>query len=193
VKLEGRLVVMEPLGPEHETPLREAAGDPEIWRFGYADFSRDFDPWWREARATQEAGASIPFATVERASGRVVGSSRFATLRPEHRGVEIGWTWVIRELWGSGVNIEAKLLMLEHAFERLGAARVEFKTEATNERSRAALAALPAQFEGVLRHHLWVRDGEWRDSAYYSVLEEEWSKVRANLERRLEAKSAAVP
>jgi RimJ/RimL family protein N-acetyltransferase len=186
VRLEGRLVVLEPLADEHEQPLREAARDPELWRFGYADFSRDFAPWWREARASQEAGAAIPFATVERASGRVVGSSRFATLRPEHRGAEIGWTWVVRELWGSGVNVEAKLLMLEHGFERLGFARVEFKTEATNERSRAALAALPAQFEGVFRHHLWVRDGEWRDSAYYSVLEEEWPEVRTNLERRLE-------
>ena len=192
MKLEGRLVVMEPLAPEHEQPLREAAGDPEIWRFGYWDFSRDFDPWWREARAAQEAGDAIPFATVERTSGRVVGSSRLATLRPEHRGAEIGWTWVIRELWGSGVNVEAKLLMLEHAFERLGCGRVEFKTEATNERSRAALAALPAQFEGVLRHHLIVRGGEWRDSAYYSVLEEEWPEVRANLERRLAAKVSVM-
>ena len=122
---------------------------------------------------------------MEKATGRVVGSSRFATLRPEHRGAEIGWTWVIRELWGSGVNIEAKLLMLEHGFETLGLERIEFKTEATNERSRAALAALPARFEGVFRHHLWVRDGEWRDSAYFSVLEEEWADVRANLERRL--------
>jgi RimJ/RimL family protein N-acetyltransferase len=157
VNLEGKLVLLEPLAAKHEEPLREAASDPAIWRFGYADFSRDFDPWWREARAT-----------------------------------EIGWTWVIPQLWGSGVNIEAKLLMLEHAFERLGAARVEFKTEATNERSRAALAALPAQFEGIFRHHLWVRGGEWRDSAYYSVLEEEWPEVRANLERRLAAKSSAV-
>ncbi len=192
MKLEGMLVVLEPLSAEHEQPLRAAAADPELWRFGYADFSRDFDPWWREARATQEARTSIPFATVERASGRVVGSSRFATLRPEHRGVEIGWTWVIRELWGSGVNVEAKLLMLEYAFERLGCERVEFKTEATNERSRAALAALPAQFEGIFRHHLLVRGDEWRDSAYYSVLRQDWPDVRQALERRLAAKSAAV-
>ena len=187
MKLEGRLVVMEPLAPEHEAPLREAAQDAEIWRFGMEDFAARFDLWWENARAEQEARTQVPYATVERATGRVVGSSRFGTLRPEHRGVEIGWTWVIPELWGSGVNVEAKLLMLEHAFESLGCGRVEFKTEATNERSRAALAALPAQFEGILRHHLLVRNGEWRDSAYYSVLEEEWPEVRANLERRLEA------
>jgi RimJ/RimL family protein N-acetyltransferase len=193
MRLEGRLVVLELLGHEHEAPLREAAQDAEIWRFGMDDFGTKFDQWWEAARSEQEAGTQIPFATVERASGRVVGSSRFGTLRPEHRGVEIGWTWVIRELWGSGVNIEAKLLMLEHAFERLGCGRVEFKTEATNERSRAALAALPAQFEGVLRHHLVVRGGEWRDSAYYSVLEEEWPAVREALERRLAARSSARP
>jgi RimJ/RimL family protein N-acetyltransferase len=192
MKLEGRLVVLEPLGAEHEAPLREAAQDAEIWRVGMDDFGARFATWWELARAAQEAGSEIPFATVHRATGRVVGSSRFGTLRPEHRGVEIGWTWVVRELWGSGVNIEAKLLMLEHAFERLACGRVEFKTEATNERSRAALAALPAQFEGILRHHLLVRDGEWRDSAYYSVLEEEWPEVRQALERRVSAKASAV-
>ena len=192
MRLEGRLVVLEPLAREHEAPLREAAQDAEIWRFGMDDFGAKFDEWWEAARSEQEAGTQIPFATVERAGSRVVGSSRFGTLRPEHRGVEIGWTWVIRELWGSGVNIEAKLLMLEHAFDRLGCGRVEFKTEATNERSRAALAALPAQFEGVLRHHLLVRGGEWRDSAYYSVLEEEWPEVRQALERRVTAKASAA-
>ena len=185
MNLEGRLVVMEPLAPEHEAPLRKAAQDAEIWRFGMDDFGARFELWWDNARAEQEARTQVPYATVERATGRVVGSSRFGTLRPEHRGVEIGWTWVIPELWGRGVNIEAKLLMLEHAFDVLGCGRVEFKTEATNERSRAALAALPAEFEGILRHHLLVRNGEWRDSAYYSVLEEEWPEVRVNLERRL--------
>jgi N-acetyltransferase len=190
--LEGRLVVLEPLAAQHQRPLREAAQDAEIWRFGLADFGTHFDRWWELAVSAKRDGSEIPFATVERATGRAVGSSRFLTLRPEHRGVEIGWTWVVRDLWGSGVNVEAKLLMLEHAFERLGCGRVEFKTEATNERSRAALAALPAQFEGILRHHLVVRGGEWRDSAYYSVLEEDWPEVRAALERRLAAKSSAV-
>ena len=184
-RLEGRLVVLEPLARGHEEPLRAAAQDAELWRFGLADFGALFAKWWEYAISAQRAGAEIPFATVERATGRVVGSSRFMTLRPEHRGIEIGSTWVVRDLWRSGVNVEAKLLMLEHAFERLGCARVEFKTEATNERSRAALAALPAQFEGVLRKHMLVRGGEWRDSAYYSVVEDDWPEVRAALERRL--------
>jgi RimJ/RimL family protein N-acetyltransferase len=190
--LEGRLVVLEPLAPEHEAALREAAQDAEIWRFGLADFGAFFARWWDAAVSAQRAGTEIPFATVERTSGRVVGSSRFMTLRPEHRGLEIGSTWVVRELWGSGVNVEAKLLMLEHAFERLGCARVEFKTEATNERSRAALAALPARFEGIFRKHMLVRGGEWRDSAFYSVVDDDWPQVRAGLERRVSAKASAV-
>jgi N-acetyltransferase len=190
--LEGRMVVLEPLAPEHAPQLREAAQDAEIWRFGLADFGTLFDRWWESTVSAQGAGTEIPFATVARTSGRVVGSSRFMTLRPEHRGLEIGSTWVVRELWGSGVNVEAKLLMLEHAFERLGCARVEFKTEATNERSRAALAALPARFEGIFRKHMLVRGGEWRDSAFYSVVDDDWPQVRAELERRVAGKASAV-
>jgi N-acetyltransferase len=190
--LEGRLVVLEPLAPQHERQLREAAQDAELWRYGLADFGAFFDRWWEATVSAQGEGTEIPFATIERAGGRVVGSSRFMTLRPEHRGLEIGSTWVVRELWGSGVNVEAKLLMLEHAFERLRCARVEFKTEATNERSRAALAALPARFEGIFRKHMLVRGGEWRDSAYYSVVDDDWPQVRAELERRVAAKASAV-
>jgi RimJ/RimL family protein N-acetyltransferase len=127
----------------------------------------------------------VPFATLERAGGRVVGSTRFLTLRPEHAGVEIGHTWLRSELWGTGANVEAKLLMLEHAFDRCGCMRVELKTDARNERSRRAMEALPAQFEGIFRKHMFVRGGEVRDSAYYSIVDDEWPAVRANLERRL--------
>jgi RimJ/RimL family protein N-acetyltransferase len=115
-----------------------------------------------------------------------VGSTRYLALAPEHRRIEIGHTWLARSHWGSGANTEAKLLMLEYAFGRLGCRRVEFKTDALNERSRAALAALPAQFEGIHRKHMLVRGGESRDSAWYSVIEDEWPEVRANLLRRLE-------
>ncbi len=114
-----------------------------------------------------------------------LGSTRFLALRPEQRSIEIGWTWLASEAWGTGVNVEAKLLMLEHAFERLGCRRVELKTDALNERSRAAMEALPARFEGVHRQHMLVRGGENRDSAWYSVLDSEWAEVRANLLRRL--------
>lgn len=112
------------------------------------------------------------------------------TLRPEHRSLEVGWTWLARAVWETGVNVEAKLLMLEHAFERMGCQRVEFKTDARNARSRAALAALPAAFEGILRRHMVMPYGV-RDSAYYSVIADEWPEVRAQLEHRRDAKAAA--
>jgi RimJ/RimL family protein N-acetyltransferase len=117
----------------------------------------------------------------------VVGSTRFMTLRPEHRSVEIGWTWLAPTAWGTGANVEAKLLMLEQAFDRWGCRRVELKTDALNERSRGAMEALGAVFEGVHRKHLLVRGGENRDSAWYSVVDDEWPVVRARLEARLAA------
>ena len=187
-RLEGRLVVLEPVEPRHEEPLCEAAQDPEVWRLTSSDVAASrsaFDAWWAQLRAAQDAGEEVPFATLERAGGRVVGSTRFLTLRPEHLGVEIGHTWLRSELWGAGANVEAKLLMLEHAFERVGCMRVEFKTDARNERSRGAMAALPARFEGIFRKHMLVRDGEIRDSAFYAIVDDEWPEVKANLQRRL--------
>jgi RimJ/RimL family protein N-acetyltransferase len=188
-RLEGRLVVLEPLGPEHEEGLFAAAADPEIWRWMpvRANASREaFHAWLVDAVERTQAGVDVAFATLERASGRPIGSTRYLTLRPEHRGLEIGWTWVERAAWGGGANVEAKLLMLEHAFERHGCMRVELKTDARNERSRRAIEALPARFEGVFRKHMLVQDGDVRDSAYYSVVDAEWPDVRANLERRLD-------
>ena len=117
----------------------------------------------------------------------MLGSTRYLALRPEHRSLEIGWTWLTPEAWGTGANIEAKLLMLGDAFERLGCLRVELKTDARNERSRGAMAALPAQFEGVHRKQMLVRDGLRRDSAWYSVIDDEWPEVRANLLRTARA------
>ena len=190
-RLDGRLVVLEPVEPRHEEPLWEAAQDPEVWRLTSLDVGagRDvFDAWWRQLRDAFGAGHEVPFATVDRASGRVVGSTRFLRLRPEDAGVEIGHTWLRSELWRTGANVEAKLLMLEHAFDRCGCMRVEFKTDERNERSRRAMEALPAQFEGVFRKHMFVRGGEIRSSAYYSIVDDEWPAVRANLERRLLAR-----
>ena len=106
-------------------------------------------------------------------------------MRPHDRVVEIGWTWLNPAAWRSGVNVEAKLLMLGHAFEPLGCVRVELKTDARNERSRAAMEALPAQFEGILRKHMIVPGVGQRDSAYFSVIDSEWPQVKANLRRRL--------
>ena len=116
---------------------------------------------------------------------RAVGSTRFLALRPEHRSVEIGWTWLHPSVWGTGVNVEAKLLMLRHAFEVWGCRRVELKTDAQNERSRGAMEALGARFEGVHRKHMLVRGGENRDSAWYSIVDDEWPEVERRLLSRL--------
>ena len=188
--------MLEPLTPAHAPALRDASRDAEVWRWTSVDVGSDdesFERWLAAALAAAAAGDEVPFATIERRTGRIVGSTRYLTLRPEHRGLEIGHTWLASALWGTGVNVEAKLLMLGHAFDRLGCMRVEFKTDARNERSRGALAALPAQFEGIFRRHMIVRDGEARDSAYYSVIDDEWPHVRSLLERRLAARIASAP
>lgn len=187
-RLEGSIVVLEPLAERHEEGLFAAASDPRVWRWMDANAveSREaFRAWLAGALANADAGLEAPFAVLDARSGDPIGSTRYGTLRPEHRGLEIGWTWLTPSAWGTGANVEAKLLLLEHAFERLGCARVEFKTDARNERARAALAALPARFEGIFRKHKLVRGGEWRDSAYYSVIEDDWPALRASLERRL--------
>lgn len=190
-RLEGRIVVLEPLAPAHEQGLRAAAADPAVWRWMISDGSTDegFAAWFDAALAGGRAGIEVPFAVLERASSEPVGSTRFLTLRPEHRGLEIGYTWLASSAWGTGANVEAKLLLLGHAFERLGCIRVEFKTDALNERSRAALEALPARFEGIFQSHMLAQEGRRRDSAYYAVVDADWPDVKANLLQRLSAKS----
>jgi N-acetyltransferase len=186
--LAGTLVRLEPLALAHEEGLWQASRDERTWRWLsilQPQTREELRAYLDAALANAAAGIEIPFATVRAADSTVIGSTRFLALRPEHRSVEIGWTWLAPDAWGTGANVEAKLLMLEHAFERLGCLRVELKTDATNERSRGAMAALPAQFEGVHRKHMLVRGGERRDSAWYSVLDDEWPEVRANLLRRL--------
>ena len=186
--LEGEVVRLEPIASVHEAGLWEASRDPRTWLWlsiAQPQTHAELRAYLDAALAGAAEGSEFPLVTILRTSGRIVGSTRFLTLRPEHRSIEIGWTWLTPEAWGTGANVEAKLLMLEHAFETLGCLRVELKTDARNERSRGAMAALPAQFEGVHRKHMLVRDGERRDSAWYSVLDDEWPAVRANLLRRL--------
>jgi RimJ/RimL family protein N-acetyltransferase len=189
-RLEGRLIVLEPILPEHREPLRAAAADPVLWRWMQVDASstEGFDGWFEHALQEAAAKGEVPFVTVERDGDRVLGSTRYLSLRPEHRGVEIGNTWLARSAWSTGANVEAKLLMLEHAFERVGAMRVEFKTDARNVESRRALEALPATFEGIFRKHMLIHAGI-RDSAYYAITDEDWPEVKTNLERRLAEKA----
>ena len=188
IALEGRLVRLEPLEPRHERGLWEASREPATWRWlsiVQPATRAEWQAYAEAALAAAAAGLELPFATVRRADGAVVGSTRFLALRPEHASLEIGWTWLHPSAWSTGVNAEAKLLQLADAFERLGCRRVELKTDARNERSRRALEAVGARFEGVHRKHMLVRGGENRDSAWYSVLDDEWPEVKARLERRL--------
>ena len=187
--LEGQRVRLEPLAWRHEEGLYGAAQDGSIWRWlpqGAPGSREEFRAWMEEALARSEAGLDAPFATVDVVSGEPIGSTRYLALRPGHRGLEIGWTWLARSCWGMGANVEAKLLMLGHAFEQLGCMRVELKTDRRNERSRGAMEALPAKFEGIFRKHMLLPDGTVRDSAYYSITDDEWPEVKANLRRRLD-------
>jgi RimJ/RimL family protein N-acetyltransferase len=184
--LEGRIVRLEPLRPEHEEGLWSASRDPRTWRWLSVVQPQTHDEWHafvQQALAAAEDGSEIPLVTIR--GEEIVGSTRFLALRPEHRSVEIGWTWLHPAAWGTGANVEAKYLQLRHAFESWGCRRVELKTDALNERSRGALEALGATFEGVQRKHMLVRGGENRDSAWYSVVDDDWPAVRARLEARL--------
>jgi RimJ/RimL family protein N-acetyltransferase len=187
IRLEGSIVILEPLAAEQADGLWQAAQAPGIWEWlpHLSDSREYFDRWLEISLAATEEGREGVFATRDRRSDKIVGSSRYLNVRPGDRVMEIGWTWLNPSAWGSGANIEAKLLMLAHAFDTLGCLRVEFKTDSRNTRSRAALAAIPAHFEGILRKHMTMPDVGVRDSAYYSVIDEEWPGVRANLERRL--------
>ena len=184
--LEGRVVRLEPLRPAHEEGLWLASRDARTWQWLSIVQPQTREEWSvfvAQALAAAEAGTEIPLVTVR--DGEVVGSTRFLALRPEHRSVEIGWTWLTPSAWGTGANVEAKLLQLRHAFAAWGCRRVEFKTDASNERSCGALAALGATFEGVHRKHMLVRGGESRDSAWFSVTDDDWPAVQARLEARL--------
>ncbi len=187
--LQGRIVVLEPLTEAHREGLWEAAAsDPRIWDWMSVRAGDDrgrFDAWFDEALALARRGPEVPFATLAAADREPIGSTRYLNLRPEHRVLEIGWTWLASHAWSTGANAEAKYLLLRHAFEDLHCKRVEFKTDALNERSRRALAALPAEFEGIHRKHMIVRAGERRDSAWYAVVDDDWPAVRATLEQRL--------
>lgn len=186
----GRLVAVEPLAAEHEAGLAQAATDPAMFRWMPADMasSRDALREWlatrlQAAREQREA----PHVILAADDRRVLGSSTFLEPRLEHLRVEIGWSWVTPSAWGTGVNVETKLLLMTHAFETVGVRRVEFKTDARNERSRGALLAAGTQFEGIFRKHMVLPGGGVRDSAYYSVIDDEWPDVKQHLRQRLAA------
>ncbi len=187
VTLEGTHVRLEPLSLDHHPALCEAGLDPELWRWTSADVRtpEDLRRYMQRALQDQREGRALPFATVERSGGKPVGSTRFGSIEPEHRRVEIGWTWITRAWQRTAINTEAKYLMLRHAFEVWGVQRVEFKTHAMNYRSRTAIAHIGAKEEGTLRKHMISERGLPRDSVYFSIIDTEWADVKAALEAKL--------
>ena len=185
VTLSGTRVRMEPLSLErHWDGLLAIGLEPTLWRYMIPDVkdAASLRAYLDTAARELEEGRSLPFATIDVESGRVAGSTRFGNLDAHNRRVEIGWTFVGKEFQRSHVNTEAKYLMLRHAFETLDCVRVEFKANALNERSRAAMERIGATYEGTLRKHMIRDTGEWRDSVYYSVLDREWEGVKGRLE-----------
>lgn len=194
VVLTGSRVRLEPLSLEHVTGLAEVGLDPTLWQWTLARPKNEADlrTWAQATIANRDAGTEFPFATIEVATGRPIGSSRYLSIALDHRRVEIGWSWVAPAWQRTGANREAKLLMLGHAFDTLGCRRVEFKTDSLNEPSRMALLGIGAVFEGIFRNHMVMPDGRMRHSAYYSVIDEEWPAVRERLETSLAAHSSAA-
>jgi RimJ/RimL family protein N-acetyltransferase len=187
VTLAGSIVRLEPLALEHLDGLAEVAFDGDLWRWTMVD-PRDRDDlraWLDAALANAAKGSELPFATIERATGRPIGSTRFMSIVPEHRRLEIGWTWVGLEWHRHGANQEAKLLQLTHVFETLGANRVEFKTDSNNSRANPALAAIGATFEGTFRNHMILPGNRIRHSNYYAIAVEDWPAAKAKLQARV--------
>jgi len=187
VVLEGSFVRLEPMTLEHHAQLTEVGLDPEIWRLTIVMIrtAGEMRSYIDSALALQRDGTSLPFVTIERSSGRVVGSTRFGNYDAANRRIEIGWTWLARRWQRTVINTEAKYLMLTYAFEKLRCVRVELKTDVLNAPSRKAMLRIGAKEEGILRKHTLMWTGRYRDSIYYSILDEEWSEVKGQLEKML--------
>lgn len=194
--LEGVVVRLEPLRREHATLFWNVAQNDleDIFRWiPYAVRTReDFDRIVDKALNEQQRGESVVFATVERSSGRTIGSTRFMNIDRTNRRVEIGSTWIAPAWQRTAVNSEAKYLMLRHAFEVWGCIRVELKTDALNQKSRNAILRIGAKEEGTLRRHLLTWSGRVRDTVYFSILDHEWPEAKARLEARVSRRTAAV-
>jgi N-acetyltransferase len=185
--LTGRYVRLEPLSQSHQADLARVALDAELWRWTPTQIhsAADLDAYINTAMSLASAGTAMPFATIDLATGRAVGSTRLGNIDPQNRRVEIGWSWLGRDFQRTARNTEAKLLMLGHAFERMNCIRVEFRADALNTKSRTAITRLGAKEEGTLRHHMILPDGRLIDWVYYSILRDEWPTVRAWLQERL--------
>ncbi len=187
VTLEGRHVRLEPLSTAHLAALTAIGCDPDLWTFVPYRVAtpEDMQAYIAKTLAAQAAGLDLPFVTFDRGSQQAAGSTRFLNIDRANRRVEIGATWLAAPYRRTALNTEAKYLMLRHAFETWGCIRVELKTDARNQRSRTAIRRIGATEEGTLRQHFVMWDGHLRDSVYYSILDKEWPRVKADLEARL--------
>lgn len=186
ITLTGNVVRLEPLQPLHAAELYEAARDASIWRYMPTDPSgsvEEMAQWIVGALAERDAGSQLPFATIDLASGQVIGSTRYLNIAPQDYGLEIGWTWLTPRAQRTAINTECKYLLMRHAFEELGAIRVQLKTDSRNTVSQKAIERLGAVREGVLRKTMIIqRDGYQRNTVMYSVTDDEWPDVKARLE-----------
>lgn len=186
--LSGKLIRLEPLSVEHVPDLCRVGLDDRIWRFmryGSIQTIEDMQRWVENLLVLRSKGTDLPFAVIWLENGRAIGATRFMNIAPEHRSVEIGGTWYGVDFQGSGVNTEAKYLMLRHAFEEWRCIRVQIKTDVRNERSQRAIEKIGLVREGVLRNHIILPDGYIRSSVIYSLLDSEWPAVKSQLEARL--------
>lgn len=187
VLLQGEFVRLEPMRVDHLPALCRVGLDPSLWELtaNIVKDEGDLERYVRSALADQMLGKAVPFVTIERESGTVVGSTRFGNIDTANRKTEIGWTWINPKWQRTVINTEAKLLMLTHAFEVWKCIRVEFKTDIKNERSRNAMKRIGCVEEGVLRNHMITESGRFRDSIYFSIIESEWAKVKEDLMSKL--------
>ena len=185
--LEGVRIRLEPLGDAHHPALCAVGLDDALWRWSPRPVltAADMADYIAFAVAERAAGRALPFAIIDKATGQAIGSTRYGAIEPAHRRVEIGWTWLGRSWQRTSANTEAKYLLLRHAFETVGCIRVELKTDALNDRSRAAIRRIGAREEGTLRSHMITASGRVRDTVYYSILDVEWPEVKRDLESRL--------
>ena len=187
VFLSGEQVRLEPLSRDHVDQLCEVGIDEELWKVTMTQIrSRDdMAAYVRTAIEEETNGTSLPFVVISKGDGKVVGSTRYSNIDHTNRRLEIGWTWIATAWQRTAVNTETKFLLLRHAFEVLGCIRVEFKTDSINEKSRAALVRIGAKEEGIFRNHMITPSGRIRHSAYYSIIDSEWSAIKRDLEKKL--------
>ncbi|MES2617298.1 MAG: GNAT family protein [Bacteroidota bacterium] len=190
--LQGQLVDLLPLEKLHFEELSQLAKDERIWQFLPKDGSdtATFLNEYNEALIERENGQQYPFVILNKQTGKLIGSTRLFDIHPQHKKLEIGWTWLHPDYWGTAINFECKLLLLTFCFETLKAIRVQLKTSDNNLRSRKAIEKIGGQFEGILRKDRIRDNGTIRNSAYYSILDDEWENVRQNLLNQLNKKKS---